>query len=519
LDCLKPQDVELRPLAEVTACLQQSGINYRAGVAAIVDFMGERSFESANIDKDQTKLRLIKWLPLRHRRSLFLVTIGSAATATAAAAAVGFFVTTEARQDKLIADQRFEIQELSAQVQLLKARLEPRTEADNLILLTTRVPPSDPLEDRTWPQQRGGDNAPAVSARPEAPTGHGVGDDVTARDDTRRSDNVAITLVGPTPEVQVGARVPPVAIKAPQPGLPVVAFVTARSEHTSLHAADAFRKGLRETGYVEDRNVTLEYHWLDGQFDRLPALMTDLVRRRVAVITTLNNTLIATTAKLATATIPIVFSVGADPVKNGLVASFARPGGNATGINYFALEVSAKRLALLHALAPKATRVAILVNPANGPSANDTLRSVEDAARSLGLQTKALNASTSREIDAAFASLADERAEVVLFVSADGFFQSRSEQLAALAARYNIPAAYPDRATVQAGGLMAYGTDAVDMYRQIGVYTGNILKGAQPADLPVQQSAKFEFVINRKTVKALGLEIPVVLRVSADLID
>jgi putative tryptophan/tyrosine transport system substrate-binding protein len=306
--------------------------------------------------------------------------------------------------------------------------------------------------------------------------------------------------------------------RAQQP-LPTVAFVTARSEHTSLYAVDAFRKGLGETGYVEDRNVTVKYHWLDGQFDRLPALMADIVRRRVAVIATLNNTLIATSAKGATATIPIVFSVGTDPVKNGLVASFARPGGNATGINYFALEVSAKRLALLHALAPKATRVAILINPADGPSANVTLRSVEDAARSIGLRTRVLKASTSQEIDAAFASLADERADDLLFVAADGFFQSSGEQLIALTARDKIPAAYPDRPTVQAGGLMSYGADGVDMFRHVGVYTGNILKGAKPADLPVQQSTKFEFVINRKAANALGLEIPVILRVSADLID
>jgi putative tryptophan/tyrosine transport system substrate-binding protein len=300
---------------------------------------------------------------------------------------------------------------------------------------------------------------------------------------------------------------------------PTVAFVTSRSEYTSRYAADAFRNGLRETGYVEDRNVTVEYHWLDGQFDRLPALMADIVRRRVAVIATPSNTLITTTAKAATATIPIVFSVGTDPVKTGLVASFARPGGNVTGIHYFALEVSAKRLELLHALAPQATRVAILVNSADGPSTNVTLRSVEDAARSIGLRTRVLKASTSQEIDAAFASLADERADEVLFVAADGFFQSRGEQLIALTARDRIPAAYPDRATVQAGGLMSYGTDGVDMFRHVGVYTGNILKGAKPADLPVQQSTKFELVINRKTAKALGLEIPVMLRVSADLID
>jgi putative tryptophan/tyrosine transport system substrate-binding protein len=300
-----------------------------------------------------------------------------------------------------------------------------------------------------------------------------------------------------------------------QEPMPTVALVTARSERTSLFAVDAFRKGLGETGYVQDQNVTVEYYWLDGQFDRLPSLMTDLVRRRVGVITTLNNTLIATMAKGATATIPIVFSVGTDPVKTGLVASFARPGGNVTGIQYFALEVSAKRLELLHALVPKATRVAILVNPADGPSTNATLRIVEDAARSRGLRTRVLKASTSHEIEAAFASFADERADEVLFVAPDGFFQSHSEQLIALTARDKIPAAYPDRPTVQAGGLMSYGADAVDMFRRVGVYTGNILKGAKPADLPVQQSTKFEFVINRTTAQRLGLEIPVVLRVSA----
>ncbi len=317
-----------------------------------------------------------------------------------------------------------------------------------------------------------------------------------------------------------GAAAWSVAAGAQQPVLPTVGFVTARSADASVGVVAAFRKGLGETGYVEGRNVAVEYHWLEGRFDRLPALMADLVRRRVAVIATPNNTLIATTAKAATATIPIVFSVGTDPVKSGLVASFARPGGNATGINYFSLEVSAKRLGLLHALAPKAARVAILVNPANGPSADATLRSVQSAALSIGLQTKVLNASTSREIDAAFASLARDGAEDVLFVAADGLFQSRSEQLVALAARDRIPAAHPDRAAVEAGGLMSYGTDGADMYRQVGVYTGSILKGARPADLPVQQSTKFEFVINRKTAKALGLEIPVMLMVSAtDLID
>ena len=321
-----------------------------------------------------------------------------------------------------------------------------------------------------------------------------------------------------------GAAIWSLAAGSEQPALPVVGFVTARSADASVRAQAAFRKGLGQAGYVKDRNVTVEYHWLDGHFDRLPALMDDLVRRRVAVIATPNNTLITTTAKAATPTIPIVFSVGIDPVKTGIVASFARPGGNATGIHYFALELTAKRLGLLHALAPKATRVAILVNPANGPSTDATLRSVENAACSIGLQTKVLNASSSGEIDAAFARLAHERGDDVhpndiLFVAPDGLFQSRSEQFVALTARDKIPAAYPDRTTVEAGGLMSYGSDTTDMYRQVGVYTGNILKGAKPADLPVQQSARFEFVINRKAAKALGLEIPVMLMVSAELVD
>jgi putative tryptophan/tyrosine transport system substrate-binding protein len=307
--------------------------------------------------------------------------------------------------------------------------------------------------------------------------------------------------------------------RAQQP-VPTVAFVTARSATASERAVAAFRKGLGETGYVEDRNVTVEYHWLDSQFDRLPGLMADLVRRRVAVIASPNNTLITTTAKAATATIPIIFSVGIDPVKTGLVASFARPDRNATGIHYFALELTAKRLGLLHTLAPERVRVAILVNPSNSPSADETLRSVGDAARALKLQTRVLNASTSHEIDAALASLADERADDVLFVAGDGLFQSRSEQIVALTAHYKIPAAYPDRATVAAGGLMSYGTDITETYRQVGVYTGSILKGAKPSDLPVQQSTKFEFIINRKTAKALGLDIPLMLRVSAtELID
>ena len=328
-----------------------------------------------------------------------------------------------------------------------------------------------------------------------------------------------IAGIGGTAAWALGAR-------AQQP-LPTVAFVNAWSSAASRPAVAAFREGLGETGYVEDRNVTVEYHWLDTQFDRLPALMADLVRRRVAVIATPSSPLVTTAAKAATETIsiPIVFSVPIDPVKTGLVASFARPGGNATGIHYLARELTGKRLELLHALAPKATRVAILVNPANGASAGETLRSVGDAGRSIGLQTKVLNASTSGEIDTAFASLApdsgdDIYANDILFVSGDALFQSCSQQLVALTARDRIPATYPDRATVAAGGLMNYGADIFEMYRQVGVYVGSILRGAKPVDLPVQQSTKFQFVINRKTAKALGLEIPVVLRVFAtELID
>ena len=267
--------------------------------------------------------------------------------------------------------------------------------------------------------------------------------------------------------------------------MPVVGFVSSRSLDGSARHAAAFTKGLSEPGYIEGQNVIVEYHWLRGQNDRLPALMADLVHRRVAVIATAGepSTL---AAKAATTTIPIAFGFSGDPVGHGLVASLARPSGNATGINFFTSEVLAKRVGLLHELVPKAVRVVVLVNPTNAPSAESTLRSVPEAARALGLQIQVLHASTSRDIEAAFATIVSDRADA-LFVGPDGFFNSRRVQFATLATRYGIPAAYASREIVEVGGLMSYGTDILDMYRQVGVYAGRILKGAKPADLPVVQ--------------------------------
>jgi ABC-type uncharacterized transport system substrate-binding protein len=266
--------------------------------------------------------------------------------------------------------------------------------------------------------------------------------------------------------------------------MPVVAFINGGVADIAARFAVAFRKGLSETGFVESRNVMVEYHWLEGQYDRVPALVADLVRRRVAVIATPGTTPPALAAKAATATIPIVFGVADDPVRLGLVASLARPAGNATGINFFAHEVSSKRLGLLHELVPKAARIAVLVNPANAPSTESTLRDVQEAARGLGLEIHVFNASTNSEIDAAFAALARQRADA-LFIAADGFFASRRAQFATLAARDRVPASYGSREMVEAGVLMSYGTSVVDMFRQVGIYTGSILKGANPADLPV----------------------------------
>ena len=298
----------------------------------------------------------------------------------------------------------------------------------------------------------------------------------------------------------------PLAGRAQQPALPVVGFIRDGSADASARFAAAFRKGLSEAGYVEGQNVTVEYHWLEGQYDRLPALVADLVRRQVAVIVT-PGSVPSQAAKIATATIPIVFSVGDDPVQLGLVASLARPGGNATGINFFTQEVVAKRLRLLHDLVPKAVRIAVLINPGNRSVAEATLREVREAAPTMGLQVEILNAVTIDEIDAALANLARGRPDALL-VAADAFFLDRRMQFATLAARDRIPVAYGVREFAAAGGLMSYGTDITYMFHQAGVYTGSILKGAKPADLPVLQSTKFEFVINLQTARALGIEVP-----------
>jgi putative ABC transport system substrate-binding protein len=319
-----------------------------------------------------------------------------------------------------------------------------------------------------------------------------------------------ITLLGDA------AAVWPLAAGAQETAMPVVAFVTP-SERDSFppHYVAAFRKGLSDTGYIEGQNVSVEYHWLEGRYDRLPALMANLVRRQVAVIATPGGSLAALAAKAATATIPIVFGVAENPVSIGLVANLARPGGNATGINFFLGEVVAKRLGLLHELVPKAVRLGVLVNPANGLAAEATLRDIPEAARTLGLQVQVLKASTGPEIDAGFSAMVRDRADA-LFIAPDAFFVSRRVQFATLAARDRVPTSCANREMVEAGLLMSYGVNVADMFLQVGIYTGDILKGTKPADLPVLQSTKFEFVINLQTAKALGIEVPLPVQQLAD---
>jgi putative tryptophan/tyrosine transport system substrate-binding protein len=292
----------------------------------------------------------------------------------------------------------------------------------------------------------------------------------------------------------------PLPVRSQQTTMPVVGFITGGSDGPLGRTTAAFRKGLNEIGYVDSQNVTLEFHWLEGRYDNVPALVADLVRRQVTVIATPATPVAALAAKAATSTIPIVFSAAQDPVQLGLIASLARPGGNVTGINYFSSELVAKRLRLLHDLVPKAVRVAVLVNPANALTAEPTLREVQEAAHIIGLQIEIFNAKTIDEIDATFATLANERPDA-LFVGGDAFFFSRREQIAILAARAKIPAVFPSSDAVAVGGLMGYRSDLPDSSRQVGVYTGRILKGAKPADLPVLQSTKFVFATSAHPIR------------------
>jgi putative ABC transport system substrate-binding protein len=321
----------------------------------------------------------------------------------------------------------------------------------------------------------------------------------------RRRDFV--TLIGGT------AVAWPLAARAQQPAMPVIGFLNSTSPEAYAPYVAAFRQGLKEAGYVEGQNATIEYRWAEGQYDRLPALAADLVHRKVTVIAA-TSTPAALAAKAATSTVPIVFTTGDDPIKLGLVASLNRPGGNATGVSNLITELGSKRLGLLRELVPSTTVIATLMNP-NFQDAERQLRDVEAATRALGLQLIVLRASTEHEIDAAFATLVRQRADV-LVVSADPFFISHRDRLVALAARHAIPAMYPVREFAVAGGLMSYGTDFADSYRQCGIYTGRIVKGEKPTDLPVQRSVKFEFVINLKAAKTLRLSVPNSMQLLAD---
>jgi putative ABC transport system substrate-binding protein len=313
-----------------------------------------------------------------------------------------------------------------------------------------------------------------------------------------------------------GAASFPLTASAQQAAMPVVGFLgSVLPDRSAALMRDAFRQGLKDTGYIEGQNVSIEFRSPENQLDELPALATELVRRGVALIAAPGGPAPAFAAKAATTTIPIVFLVGEDPAGLGLVASLARPGGNLTGINFFVTELTAKRLELLRELVPTATRIAALVNPSNAANTNVTVKDIETAARAMGLQIEVLGANTSREIDAAFATFVRERPDA-LFVASSPFFLSRRLQLAQLATRYAIPAVYPFRDYADVGGLISYGASLTDAMRQVGVYSGRILKGTRPADLPVVQSTKFELVINAQTARMLGLTVPPTLLSLAD---
>jgi putative tryptophan/tyrosine transport system substrate-binding protein len=306
----------------------------------------------------------------------------------------------------------------------------------------------------------------------------------------------------------------PLAARAQQSTMPVIGFLSGRSPGESESVEAAFRQGLKESGYAEGQNVHIAFRWAEGRYDRLPALVASLVDIRVAVIAAAGGQAVSLAAKAATSTIPIVFVSGDDPVKLGLVASLNRPGGSATGVSMFLSEMEAKRFALLHELVPTATMIGVIVNPSS-PSIDTQLREINSAARALGRQIQIVNATNERELDAAFASLAQSKAGALL-IAANAYFTSRRDQIVALAAQRAIPAIYDQREFPMAGGLVSYGTSLSDSYRLMGVYTGKILKGEKPTDLPVQRSTKFEFVINLKTAKALGLDVPPTLLARAD---
>jgi putative ABC transport system substrate-binding protein len=306
----------------------------------------------------------------------------------------------------------------------------------------------------------------------------------------------------------------PLAARAQQATMPVVGFLDSRSPDAVAGRLRAFRQGLKETGYVEGENVAIVFRWAENQLDRLPELAADLVRRQVTVIAAFASAP-AFAAKVATSTIPIVFITGDDPVGIGLVASIARPGGNLTGIGIFTTELAAKRLELLHELLPTAARIAVLINPASAATTEATLREVEPAARAMGLQIQVFNANTSREIDTAFESMLRERPDA-LFVATTPFLNARVVQLTQLATFHRLPAIYGLREHAEAGGLISYGSNIGDAFRQAGLYTGRILKGAKPADLPVVQASKFELVINAPTARMFGLTVPDKLLVAAD---
>ena len=311
----------------------------------------------------------------------------------------------------------------------------------------------------------------------------------------------------------VGLNAWPLAARA-QSAMPVIGYLYAGSPESSTQRVAAFRKGLNEAGYREGENVAIEFRWANDQTDRLPELAADLIRRRVAVIATPGSTPASLAAKAATTTIPIVFGIGSDPVQEGLVASLARPGGNVTGVAWQTGELGAKRLALLHELLPKAMRVVLLVNP-NNPLTAPIVADVQTAAPSVGVQIEVMTATNNREIDSAFAGLAQKRIDALL-VGADALFYGRRIQIALLAVHYGVIAIYSNRDFVEAGGLISYGPDTVNMIRQAGVYTGRILKGERPAELPVQQSSKFELVINAQAASILDLAVPPTLLARAD---